>query len=97
MLYKVPFSFGKGVINLVILDSVLTLELAFLIIFKTCLSNFNLLSIDILSSLWNDQPISYQGQHSSKCAQIYVRSQKDDIYQYSTSYSHFETMPLLIK
>ena len=71
------------------LDSVLSLELAFLIIFKTCLSNFNSLSIE--TSLF------YQGHLSPKCAQIYVRPQKDDTYQYSISYSYFETMLSLIE
>ena len=67
---KCPFF--KKVRNLVILDSALSLELAFLITFKTCLSNFNSLSIE--TSLF------YQDHLSPKCAQIYVRPQKDDTY-----------------
>ena len=71
--------------------------LYYIIIFQTCLSNFNSLSIETPSSLWNDLPIFYQGQISPKCAQIYVRPQKDDTYQYSISYSYFETMLSLIE
>ena len=66
--------------------------LYYIIIFQTCLSNFNSLSIETPSSLWNDLPIFYQGQISPKCAQIYVWPQKDDTYQYSISYSYCETI-----
>ena len=82
---------------MVILDGVLSLELPFLLYLKHVYqtSIYCLLRLQVV--LWNDLLIFYQGQLSPKKTQIYVWPQKDDTYQYSISYSYFETMLSLIE
>ena len=89
--------FIKKVINLVILNSALSLELVFLLYLKHVYQTSICCLLRLQVVLWNDLALFYQGQLSPKRAQIYLRPQKDDTYQYSISYSYSETMLSLIE
>ena len=82
---------------MVILDSMLSLELPFLLYLKHVYQTSVCCVLRLQVVLWNDLPIFYQGQLSPKCTEIYVWPEKDDTYQYSISYSYFKTLLSLIQ
>ena len=65
---------------MVSLDSVLSLELAFLLYIKHVYQTSVCCLWRLQVVLLNDLPIFHQGQLSPKCTQIYVRPQKGDTY-----------------
>ena len=82
---------------MVIRDSVLSLELPFLLYLKHVYQSSIYCVLRLQVVLWSDLPIFYQGETSPRCTQIYVWPQRDDTYQYSISYSYFKTMLSLIQ
>ena len=78
---------------MVILDSVVSLELPFLLYLKHVYQTSICCVLRLRVVLWNDLPIFYQGQLSPKCTQIYAWPRKDDTFE--TMLSLIQNFPLI--